>query len=605
MLGIVVLARMERIALAARRVNFRVLSRAVAAAIIRAGTQVQKRADERALTRNFKKQATTSPMVKHSKVSARQSNPSHAVPRWFLTLVLATACIEFFTAFAQATTYTVKGTGGNFTTISACAAVAVAGDSCVVYASASPQSGWTQVLSGTDANHLITFVVNSGDVVNATSAITLSGTSYVRISGFTLTLPSGRAIVGNNNTAHNQIDHNTAATTLFYIPDSGGGNGSDNIVTNNTINLLGHSDNAMGFYVYGDRNLFDSNIIENGAGDCFNVGGTNVVIRNNSCHDISGVSGEHIDFVQVQGAGLTPTLSYSLIENNTEQHCYNDGGNCHFLIIRTGGNGTCPSSWSAGNTAAGNVVRFNYAQNLNGTGISFGGVGDCVPYNVAYNNTIATESESSENGDGISFQNAPYGGVANNIFYDTVAGPWSPTGDNGGGTTAPSSNGDLVFTNGYLGSWNAPYASEPTYASMTNQNPLFVNYPTDATLQAASPAAGTGVALTMASGSGSNSKSLTVVNAHYFQSGWAGTQADWIRIGSNNTVQISSINYSTNVITLATSVSWNSNDPVYLYRNSNGTVVLNGAKPDIGAFDPPASSGGGPSAPSGLSAVVN
>jgi hypothetical protein len=95
--------------------------------------------------------------------------------------------------------------------------------------------------------------------------------------------------------------------------------------------------------------------------------------------------------------------------------------------------------------------------------------------------------------------------------------------------------------------------------------------------------------VTSATGSGST---LTVDDASYFQDGWgfpAGTglgqiSADWLRVGSSTTGQISSINYSTNTITLASSISWNNGDPVYLSKKSDGIAVLNGSTPDVGAF---------------------
>jgi len=75
-----------------------------------------------------------------------------------------------------------------------------------------------------------------------------------------------------------------------------------------------------------------------------------------------------------------------------------------------------------------------------------------------------------------------------------------------------------------------------------------------------------------------------VVNAHGFQPGWAGVPADWIRIVASTAVQISAINYSTNTITLASPATWASGAPIYLYKDSDGTTVLNGANPNVGAY---------------------
>jgi hypothetical protein len=474
----------------------------------------------------------------------------------------------------EATTYAVKaGGGGNFTTIQACANAAVAGDTCTVFAGT--YGGWTQSTSGSAGNP-ITFIASAGDTVTVTGGIIISSRSYIRISGFHFSLSGGSVITGNGSSSHNQVDHNTATTTIFRINDSQGSNGSDNYLGYNTVDLTGHTDNAEGFYVYGDRNLFEYNEIKNGQGDCHDLGGTNVVVRHEYCHDMNGASGEHIDFIQEMGGGVSPPLSFSLIENNVEQHCFNDGGNCHFVIIRTG----------SGPVADTIIVRYNFEQNLDGGGLDFGGVGDNVPNAWAYNNTFAPESLYNGNGGAVVWQNGLHGAAFNNIVYNATLGStkWSPfystTGDSIEG-------GNISFTSGYSGDWGAPYTSESTYAALHSKDPLFANYPTDDTLQAGSPAISAGVALTSASAAGSNSTTLAVANAHGFQAGWAGTNADWIRIGTTTTVQISSINYSSNVITLAKAVSWNKGDGIYLYSDSNGDNVLKGGNPSVGASNGP------------------
>ena len=332
-------------------------------------------------------------------------------------------------------------------------------------------------------------------------------------------------------------------------------------------------------YVYGDRNRFENNEISGGGGDCHDLGGQNVVVRGEFCHDQDGsLTGEHIDFIQVVGGGTSPTLSFALVENNVERNCVNDGGNCHFIIVRTG----------TGPVADTVIVRFNYAQSLNGSGASFGGVfggvGDNTPNPWFYNNTFATGALNAESGDCASFQNAPTSGSFNNICYNSGAAPYFGIGGCLVSGTSGFCNGNIEFNTGYTGSWDQPYSLEATYAALHNQNPLFANYPTSGALQAGSPAIGAGVALTTASGSGSNSTALGVVNAHGFQPGWAGVPADWIRIGASTAVQISAINYSTNTITLASPATWASGAPIYLYKDSDGTTVLNGANPNVGAY---------------------
>lgn len=488
--------------------------------------------------------------------------------------VLLRAGFFFACQIAGATAYTVKSSGGDFTTLSAAAAVAVAGDKVTVFASASPQSGWTQPSSGS-AGNLITFTVNSGDAVSITSTVTISSRSYIDIDHFSF---SAVGILGNGSSAHNVIDSNifNGNATAFRINDGLGTGGSDNVFSNNSVTIP-NANLTASIYLFGDRNRIEGNTIVGGDDDCMDIGGANVVVRNNVCTGKDGTASggtDHIDFIQVIGAGTSPTLSFSLVENNTEKGCTNDGGNCHFIIIRTG----------TGPVADTDIVRFNYAQNLDAQGpISFGGAGDSVPNGWFYNNSIAPESLYNGNGACASWQNAAAGAAFNNLCYNTATGnsSFSPFFDFSGGGMVE--NGNLVFTTSYSGAWNTPYSSEATYASLHNANPLLANYPTDDSLQASSPAIGAGVALTTASSSGSSSTALTAANAHGFQPGWAGTNADWIRIGASATVQISAINYSTNVITLATPQTWSNGDSIYLYKDSSGNVKLNGAKPNVGA----------------------
>jgi hypothetical protein len=130
-------------------------------------------------------------------------------------------------------------------------------------------------------------------------------------------------------------------------------------------------------------------------------------------------------------------------------------------------------------------------------------------------------------------------------------------------------------------------------------------------LQAGSPAKDAGGALTIVAvadtGSGT---SLVVSDAGYFQDGtYAPTGtifADWIAVGTvGNIVSISSINYSTNTITLANSITRKDNDPVWLYKKSDGARVLYGTAPDAGAYEViQASSPSDPSAPTNLRIIT-
>lgn len=374
---------------------------------------------------------------------------------------------------AEATNYTVKTSGGNYTTISACAAVAKAGDTCTIYAGS--YAGWTQSSSGSDDANRITFTANPGDTVNVTSNITINNTSYVTISHLNI---SGR-VNGNSGTNHCVIDHNTMTSAIINI--TYGETSYDNVVSNNRVTVGG---STIGITMFGDRNRIENNEIFNTNVDCMNVGGTNMVIRNNYCHDVNASStGEHIDFIQQMGDGVVPVTTYSLIEHNVERNCTNAGGNCHFVILRAN------KTMTVG--ADGNIIRFNYAQNIDGAGVvNGGGSNDTAPNTAVYNNTIATNKLWNEIGGIVScWQGVPTNVIiVNNISYNSSGGGWSPSGCGTSDTTLYE-NGDIAFTTGFSGSWGSPYSTEATYNTLRNLDPLFANYPTDGTLQSGSPPA--------------------------------------------------------------------------------------------------------------------
>ena len=134
------------------------------------------------------------------------------------------------------------------------------------------------------------------------------------------------------------------------------------------------------------------------------------------------------------------------------------------------------------------------------------------------------------------------------------------------------------------------FTGDPTFVNPDVSDPNSTSLP-DLRLLSDSGAIDKGSYLTQANGSGSNSTILIVDDALFFQDGTWGsslsnTQADWIAIGAvENTVQVSSINYSTNTIFLTSPMMWSDNAPIWLYRTSEGKRVLYGDAPDIGAHE--------------------
>ena len=204
---------------------------------------------------------------------------------------------------------------------------------------------------------------------------------------------------------------------------------------------------------------------------------------------------------------------------------------------------------------------------LSGICIGSGALGVQVKNNIAYGNYSYTYQVANCSG-----------GTGRDITVDSVDQCKNPA--NYPAAMAVSNNwetssGDPQFTN--------PDVSNPTSPTLP-----------DLTLQAASGAIDRGSYLTQAKGAGASSLTLIVDDAMYFQDGtWGSDLArgvtlfpDWIAIGKVwNVVRISSIDYSTNTITLASPMSWGDRAPIWLYKKSDGAIVLVGAAPDFGAHE--------------------
>ncbi len=98
----------------------------------------------------------------------------------------------------------------------------------------------------------------------------------------------------------------------------------------------------------------------------------------------------------------------------------------------------------------------------------------------------------------------------------------------------------------------------------------------DWSYQEDSPLVDAGGHLTLANGAGVASTSLTVDDAHYFFDGFGGygQTKDTIYIEGDGAHTITAIDYSTNVITLATAATWSDNAKIYLGEDDTPNIGL-------------------------------
>jgi len=527
-----------------------------------------------------------------------------------------------------ATTYSVKsGGGGNYSTIQQCATAMTPGDTCMVFAGTYNEN--VTVTAGTAGNYK-TLTVNPGDTVYVLS---FSIDSYTKVNGFQIqntSSPTSHACVKTTTTATNFYitnNHMTACAGNGGAIDEQSPTGRTDYgsIQGNTLVWCGttpalHSI-SRSMTISGDHHLIENNDISHCASSF--LFGHYIVFRKNTYHDTNqafdcgsscpGSSNGHMDMMQVDPnvAGGSVPSQFIMGEGNTQINQV--GTDIKFALMQAEAcNNQCQNA----------ILRYNVNAHT--------GSGGIVDDNSFTTTTQAWINVVSYNNDWIDTNNIGYGlGSATNNFSHGSFGwsqinelfyyPFSLSQFN------PYQCGDTACSPAYYGHNLAFCTITPCqiYSHLYGSgnftddpgnivaDPLFVNYAAnDFHLRAGSPALNGGTNLTSANGSGTNSTTLVVNNANFFQDGWTvpGVQPDCLRIGASTTVCIAAggINYSTKVITLASPVSWNASDPIYIYRISDGTTVLTGTKPDLGAFPSAcgSTSSGSPAPPSCLAATI-
>lgn len=453
---------------------------------------------------------------------------------------------------AFAADYTVKTSAGDYSNIITCVNSISAGDRCVVYSGTYP--GGNITTSGSSNTTRKTLIADSGGTQPIiSSAINVTDEEYITISGFEFSgMGAGQAVSGSG-CGYITIHNNDINNTDIGIGTSGGGLLCDNILI--------------------DGNRF----AEDRGDDVVKLNGEKWVVRNNTATDINDSLDEHIDFLQVHTCN-NDMSDYVLIENNYYGRI--TGANTHFFLVN------CGDSGGANNF----IIRQNTIKDIGSGALSFSNFSPTGNGMSAYNNTFAEISGGSPptwldyiaaiSGD-ISSET---GIVSNNLLYNAV----DPTGaEVVYPETGFSCLGSLVYepggtvtTDGCLQNCGSD--------CIVNSDPLFTDYSANLlTLTGSSPAVDNGFSLTTVAASDTGTGTILVVDNPYpFQDGWAGVDPDWIAVGTViNTVQIASINYSTGTITIANSISRNDGDDVWLYKKSDGGIVIVGDAPDIGAHE--------------------
>jgi hypothetical protein len=458
-----------------------------------------------------------------------------------------------------------------WTTIGKCASTIVAGDTCNVAGNGTYDEDVTETSDGTSGARIVYRA--TGSPVAKVRSFTLTGSDYVTLENFEITG------VGMTSSNYGVIISQTPTSTGVYLHNLNIHhlNGAAGYVIGSAANL--HIDGGSVSYLDNDcqpqmvaqnctadavveffgaspvaTNVLIENVHFHHVLDYIHPSGSRWVVRNSTFGPSDPATDIHVDIIQNNSATefilLENVLSYD--NNSSDNHVIlNSAPASHYIqrFTRTwlaNGDGR----WGSPFTTTDRGWAFYNNTYYDNFAVQGGTL--CCQTNIFSLDTLAR----------------------NNIFYKSIR----PTG--------------AVYPLTHLGAMDGDYdlrfgQNDPVQLHGVNADPLFVDAVNgNFNLQSTSPAINAGGPLTLSTGIGSNSTSLSVLKAYPLQDGWAGVIPDCIAVGTvTNVACISSINYTTNVITLATPLTWGAGASVWLYSKSDGVVVLNGSAPDIGAFE--------------------
>ncbi len=357
-------------------------------------------------------------------------------------------------------------------------------------------------------------------------------------------------LLGNSN--YNQIANNTIFHVGSWYRDEGdgihlGSRCHHNLIEGNDVSVTAHNP----ITTYGSKTT-------TGVGPHHNI------IQNNVVHD-SGSSGLNPNVDPYQevwrrntayhntGAGLQTDSNNNIIYNNVFYDNGCGGINVYTVSGRPSGNNKFFNNvvfdnggWCDHSTAGVEIVEY-----------SGGGPAE---YNIFKNNII-----HDNDGDYDVWLNVDNWNSKNNIFIHSNIYDPSGTGIRASGTSTYP-----------LSWWEGNHPS--IFSNNIDENPLFVNENgADFGLQSGSPCINTGdwLAYTTSADSGTQ---IPVEDASYFTDGYGITEGDLIQLeGSTQTARITGVDYSSNVLTVDTDLSWSAGEGV--------GFVYSGSAPDIGAYE--------------------
>ena len=442
--------------------------------------------------------------------------------------------------------------------------------------------------SGSSGNYLVFSNYNNENVSfkNLQYCIRLEVKNYIKITG--INCYESYQHLRINSGGYNIIDKCTFTGMRYYFTWNGArifNNSHHNQIINSNFTRWGNTsmnpnpdDNGCWLDIGNDNDANDNadhNLVENctfayGAHHLLGNYGKYNIIRNNFFHSENWYNctfseiGYKCGSRDIISGGNTTYKKYNLYENN---------------IISYSGT-PADSNTSAGFSlrTPNNILRRNKFYANDGSAINLATYSGGVQYadnnhiynNVFYNNSypalpvasqeirdltaIAVQRHSGFNLVNASFKNNAFYLNRNDVnFYFYYVNPW-----------------DQIFE----GNWEI---GDPKFTDIAGQSPTDPNcfnfYP-----QANSPLIENGVFLTTVTSSNGTANNFNVFDAGYFMDGYEMIEGDVIQLqGSSTKLKITSVNYTTNKITVNQSVSF--------YNGQGVALAYTGSYPDIGAYE--------------------
>jgi PKD repeat protein len=454
----------------------------------------------------------------------------------------------------------------------------VAGDT--VYIKAGTYTTYIAPARSGTASGRITYRAYGSDVVtiqNASYGISLNGRSYITVQGISF-YNLDRFLYIENSATHNIVascNFDKMRTLAEWAGSRIINQSSHNWVHNCRFSKYGQisgtppNGNSLGVVFeigdeesstdFSDYNFLEDNVMYHGGHHVLGVNSRYNVIRNNYFHNEGWLSGTGQRCVYA--AGYAANSGWNLFEGNK------------FGYSEVGANGNMTEGIqisTSHNIFRKNGVYFNDSDGLL-LSVSASYYQD-ANYNHIYNNTFFYNNQTDNpDPDNIGIFMGKWGGswvikynaIKNNLYYGHAA--------------AYAAYGVSLSDQTFANEFNGDVSGDPKFvnASAALGDPMDASYP-DLQLNAGSPCIDKGGALTTITSSSGSGMSFKVTDAAYFMDGWgiSGLEGDEIQIvGTTQKARITKVEYSTNTITVNTSITWTQGQGIALAYVGSGSDV--------------------------------